>query len=214
MVDIDPRLASELLEALALAGIAAYVTPAVGSMGMFLNRSYPRRPLHSLYVDADQEPGAKEIIDPLLATSVADDEAAAFEAIVAGFDETQDLPPRAPAETVFDPEDSSGSTLSPGSFDTPRAWGPRDFEPEPEDEHYVPPPPSPRPPLHTTTKWAIVSLLAGLLLLVAPSLIGVEGGDGTLFVAVLAILLGAGLLISRLRDTDPGDETDDDGAVV
>lgn len=204
--DIDPRLVPELLESLAVANIAAYVTPAMGSMGTFLNRSIPPRPLHSLYVDADRLTVARTIVEPVLSTSAMNDEAAAFDAIVAGFDDLPDLSEGDAVRDVVDPVEAR-PPITP-------AWGPRDYEPEPEDEHYVPPPPSPRQPVHTTTKWAWVSLVVGALLLSTPSLIGLQSGDGTVLMGTVAILLGIGLLVSRLRDSGPDDDINDDGAVV
>jgi hypothetical protein len=83
------------------------------------------------------------------------------------------------------------------------------------EDHYVPPPLPPMPPAHPVTKWGIVALLLGLVLLIAPTLLGLEHTTPVNLVGVLSILGGVGLLVSRLSDRSSDDyEGPDDGAVV
>lgn len=218
LAEVDPRVSAELLRLLAEQGIAAYSQPSPGATGVYLNRRVPSRPLDSLYVDAAQHDRAKSLADPVVSQHALDAEAQAFEQIVAGLrleGETGQLTNECSSESVeqADAFDPAAPAMNPsGRVFEPPAVGPRDFGLAPESEHYEPPAPTARAPLHTTTKWAIVSLVFGVLLLISPTLLGIDGGDGTTLVGTIGVLLGVALLITRLRDHDPFDG--DDGAVV
>ena len=58
-------------------------------------------------------------------------------------------------------------------------------EDEVAEDHYVPPPVPPMPPAHPVTKWGIVALLLGMVLLVAPTLLGLEHTTPVNLVGVL-----------------------------
>lgn len=83
------------------------------------------------------------------------------------------------------------------------------------DEGFVPPPIEPMPPAHPVTKWGLVALGLGVVLLIFPTLLGLRHTTAVDIVGVLSILGGVGLLVSRLSD-GPSDDYDgpDDGAVV
>lgn len=146
------------------------------------------------------EPPATEDPEPAGRDSAASD-ADRWEEIVASWS--------APPETGSWPaaEDITPPRLSePVPF---RSWTPAE---EPEHEHYAPPDPPPLPRVHPLTAWGVAALLVGLSLLVVPAAFGNPVGSGTSAVAVLALILGAVLLVARLRDSR--DEDKDDGAVV
>jgi hypothetical protein len=105
------------------------------------------------------------------------------------------------------PPDTPTTPADDGAFAAPS--GPT------ADEHYVPPPLPPLPPSHPVTKWGLVALGLGLLLLIFPTLLGLEHSTGVDFVGVFCIIGAVGLLVSRLsnRSTDEY-EGPDDGAVV
>ncbi len=80
------------------------------------------------------------------------------------------------------------------------------------DDHYVPPAPPPLPRLASATILALVVVAASVLLLAFGQALGLPG-DLAFLAGVAGILVGAGLLIMRLRDSSDDDE-DDDGAVI
>lgn len=79
-----------------------------------------------------------------------------------------------------------------------------------EDDHYVPPEPPPLPPLRGPTVLALVLVLIGLFLLIAPGLIGLGTGVA-MPLALIAISGGIGVLILSLRN-GPARDGWDDGA--
>lgn len=224
LAEVDPRISHELLTLLARQGIAAYSLPSTGQSGVYLDRRLPNRPMDSFYVDAERHAHARSIADPVLTQHTAQTEAAEFEAIVAGLrmENDSDQLTAERANELFAEPDNFGPPPSPVSsarvepldFDAIRL-GPRDYEPAPEDDHYVPPDPAPRSrPLHQHTKWAILSMVVGLILLLSPKLIGVDGGDGPILFGTIGILIGVVLLVGRLRDDTQEPHDGDDGAVV
>lgn len=90
--------------------------------------------------------------------------------------------------------------------------GAEDDDPE---EHYRPPHLAELPPSHPVTKWGLVALGLGLVLLIFPMLLGLEHTTAVDVAGVLCVLGAVGLLVSRLsgRSTDEY-EGPDDGAVV
>lgn len=82
-------------------------------------------------------------------------------------------------------------------------------------DHYVPPHLPPLPPSHPVTKYGLVALGLGLVLLIFPMLLGLEHTTAVDFAGVLCILGAVGLLVSRLSGRSTDDyEGPDDGAVV
>ncbi|GIG64796.1 hypothetical protein [Phytomonospora endophytica] len=89
----------------------------------------------------------------------------------------------------------------------------------PEDEEeaaaqYDPPPPPPVPKPSRPAIFGLVLIVAGVVLFLQPTLLGL-GSDVGILLGAATVLAGVGVLIWRLR---PGDEEDpydpDDGAVV
>ncbi|GGM61485.1 hypothetical protein GCM10012275_35620 [Longimycelium tulufanense] len=89
---------------------------------------------------------------------------------------------------------------------------PEALEDDPDD-HYVPPEPPPFPPLRAPTIGALLLLTAGVVLLVAPSLIGLAHRVATPL-ALIALTCGIGWLVLRMRQDPPADSGWDDGAQV
>ena len=83
-----------------------------------------------------------------------------------------------------------------------------------DDEHYVPPEPPPLPRLRPLTIVALVLILAAVVLLVLPGVIGLDARIGTP-IALVALLCGGGMLLLRIRQTPkPPDGGRDDGAQI
>lgn len=86
-------------------------------------------------------------------------------------------------------------------------------DPADDDEHYVPPEP---PPLPRPRRGAFVVLLffvLGLLLLIAPTLLGLPEAVG-LPLGMLSLATGIGLLLLRVRQGPPEGSDPDNGAQV
>jgi len=81
-----------------------------------------------------------------------------------------------------------------------------------DDEHYIPPEPPPLPRLRPMTIVALILVVVGVVLLLAPTLIGLDPRVGTP-ISLLALVCGFGLLFLRIRRT-PSDTGDDNGAQV
>lgn len=83
------------------------------------------------------------------------------------------------------------------------------------DEHFVPPEPPPLPRLGPPAIVGMVLLGLGLLLVVAPSVLGMSSVYG-LPLGLLSLAAGLGWLVLRLWPTpaDEDDPGDDDGAVI
>ena len=81
-----------------------------------------------------------------------------------------------------------------------------------DDDHYVPPAPPPLPRLAGATILALVVVAASVMMMAFGRSLGLPG-ELAFVAGVAGILVGAGLLIMRLRDGSNDDE-DDDGAVI
>jgi hypothetical protein len=226
--DLDPRVADALLDTLRTEGIAAYVIPSPRRQGGWLEVTSPGQLTDRLYADSSRAQRAGE----LLALEHGEPAVDATAAPVPG--PPPPAPPEQPAASSgaedqpgidFDTAwqqllgslQSTGTSTSrpwptteevePGAFATPAA-GTLDEDPI-FDEHFVPPPPPPLPRLRKETIIGLASILVGLVLLAT----NLDDG-GFLWLAILAILAGAGTLIWNIKDRPPGDSDSDDGAIV
>ncbi|KKD04982.1 hypothetical protein [Streptomyces sp. WM6386] len=171
------------------------------------------------------------------------DEAAAWEAIVAGYGEEPKDPPGAkPFKSVEDlallePETISEEPKEPKEDEKPASAkplgssvafapgvGPRDYTaPEPAEEdfdedddegHFVPPEPPPLPAADTTAKFAWLAVVGGPLLLLLAILLR---WDMTWWLATIGIggfLGGFATLVMRMRTDEDEDDDPGRGAVV
>lgn len=128
-----------------------------------------------------------------------------FESIVAAWRNEGSVP-----DWPSDRSESSEPSAPPGERPVHR---PGPAGPDPEDDHYHPPepPPLPRPGPPAVVGGGLIGL--GLLLCVAP---GVLGAGGTWPLPLGLVLIAAGLtwLVLRLWTPEPGDDPDpyDDGS--
>lgn len=99
-----------------------------------------------------------------------------------------------------EPHDPHSPALQPASEPAP----------DPDEDHYDPPEPPPFPIPRPRTVGGVLTLTAGLFLLVAPSLLGLGERVATPL-GLLAITAGIGWLVIGLRP-DPPPEGSDDGA--
>lgn len=207
---VDARISDALLDVLEDAGVAAYVEPSAGEVGVYRDVRAHRAPSDELYVDAARREIALVVLEAELPGMLADleiepaDQDEAFAAIVAGFHEpvgegTADWPMS---------EDRTATATDTAEHDDD--WYAAPVVAPPEDEHYVPPPPPPFPRLSGAKLWGLVMLFGGLVLMVALPLVGFEA-ETAIVIGIATTAGGAATLVWRMRDT-PSDP--DDGAVV
>jgi hypothetical protein len=82
-----------------------------------------------------------------------------------------------------------------------------------DDDHYVPPEPPPLPRPSKITIVALVLMGIALFLLVAPSVIGL-GTKVATPIALISAAVGIGLVVLRIRQTNPPGGDNDNGAQV
>lgn len=207
LTDVEATVGHALLTALGRARIAAYLDPAPGV------DDEQRR----LFVAAEERSDARTIV------------AAAVRALGGASDELPERPddPLAGVDTdaafaqlVADWHVDTVAAVREAERDLRREdadWRERlnkPFVDEPvwlDEDHYIPPPPPPLPRLAAPTIGAMALLVISILVLGLGGEIGLAS-DLTLLLGVVGLLLGAGLLVMRLRER-PDDE-DDDGAVI
>jgi hypothetical protein len=80
------------------------------------------------------------------------------------------------------------------------------------DEHFVPDPPPPLPRLRRGTRWALASILAGVVLIVGRAFW--DTIPDAVALGVLAVVGGFIGLVAMMREDRPSDSDPDDGAVV
>ncbi|HEY3714963.1 MAG TPA: hypothetical protein VGL39_10590 [Jatrophihabitantaceae bacterium] len=200
LVDVDPEVGEALLVALGRARIPAYVEPA----------GEPDR--RRLFVASADRGDARIVVeaatrgsDPLHPLDVLDgvDTNAEFDALVGEWD-VDTLGAVKSAERDLTREDADWrARLEPGFPDASAAD---------DEEHYVPPAPPPLPRLAGATVFALFVLALSIVLLAIGDNFGLDP-DFAFLAGVAGILVGAGMLIMRLRARPPDDE-DDDGAVI
>jgi hypothetical protein len=202
LADVDVELGQRLLDALARARIAAYLEPgaAAGRDRLFVAAD-ERRDARTIVVSASRAAGRQ---DTAAALTVPDpfqgrDTDAEFRAIVDDWHIDTVAAIRS-AEGDFAREDA----------DWRARITPTPADPD-EDEHYVPPPPPPLPRLAGFTLWALTIVGLSIVLLAAGTAIGLPS-DLSFLLGVGGILVGAGMLVMRMRE-HPADEGDD-GAML
>ncbi|MGB3445016.1 MAG: hypothetical protein WBA97_40290 [Actinophytocola sp.] len=114
-------------------------------------------------------------------------------------------PPTAPTPTVTRPVEPSQAWRGHNA-DWDWSWGT-------EEEHYVPPEPPPLPKLRPMTIVALVLIVVGVVLLIIPSLVGLDPRLATP-IALLSITSGGGMLLLRAHQTPKNPGPRDDGAQI
>jgi hypothetical protein len=200
LTDVAPQLVSALLTALGRARIPAYVSTTASDEAL------------RLYVAADERADARTIVasvvraagetappqrnDPLAGI----DTDAAFQELIADwYVDTHDAIRDAERSLTAEDEDWRARLQKEPADEAP-VWL--------DDDHYVPPVPPPLPRFAAPTILAMVIIALSVLLLALGGELGIASRL-TLIFGVSGVLLGAGILVSRLRER--GDD-DDDGA--
>jgi hypothetical protein len=152
---------------------------------------------------------------------------AAFAAIVADLEREgvgSHLPDLDDADAVQKPSARESQSRDdepepePQASPPPAAWRGQESEWDwswgSEEEHYVPPEPPPLPRLRPLTVVALVLILAAVVLLVLPGVIGLDARIGTP-IALVALTCGGAMLLLRIRQTPKTPDDDrDDGAQI
>lgn len=213
--DVDPRIGEHLLDVLHAVGIAAYLEPSA-DVGEYTRTVFlPSPPTDRLFVDRARRAEARTLVDQQVGREGADRPAGAVPERAAVRREIRDdLDEDAEwARIVSSFEGEQGRTV----VDDEPAAAPPPPPHEPDvldrpDEHYEPPPPPPLPVPAPASLYAVLLILAGVVLVGAPELLRLSTDVG-LVLGVLAIAGGVALLVSRMRDRNTDDDGDD-GAVV
>lgn len=204
--DVDPRVGEHLLDVLEAAGIAAYLEPSADVAPYTRSVFLPSPPSDRLFVDRARRVEARGLVDqyadehPVEPRAVrqtgrpALDEDAEWRRIVAAFEAEHGPGPGGGAPVEAPP---------PPPHEVPILDRP--------DEHYEPPPPPPFPVPAPAALYAVLLVVAGILLIGAPGVLGLSADMG-LVIGVGIIAGGVALLVSRMGDRSADDG--DDGAVV
>ncbi|GAA0243289.1 hypothetical protein GCM10010492_48150 [Saccharothrix mutabilis subsp. mutabilis] len=149
-------------------------------------------------------------------TDGPEDVDAAFAEIVAGLErEGVGRTWSEPDDDAFDADEAEAEPAKPTRPEGQPAVATADDDEEDDDpdDHFVPPEPPPLPALRAGTIAALLLMLLGVVLLVAPGLFGLTAGIGTPL-ALVVLCSGAGWLVLRIRNGPPQDSGWDDGAVL
>ncbi len=211
--DVDPRIGEHLLDVLHAVGIAAYLEPS-SDVGPYTRTVFlPSPPLDRLFVDRARRAEARTLVEEQVGAAGAVTERAVVRREVrADLDEDAEW---ARIVSSFEAENA------PNVVDEEPVQAPSQAPPPPPhepaildrpDEHYEPPPPPPLPVPAPASLYAVLLVIAGVLLVGAPGLLDLSPDVG-LVLGVILIAGGVALLVSRMRDRN-ADDDGDDGAVV
>jgi hypothetical protein len=208
--DVDPRIGEHLLDVLHAVGIAAYLEPSA-DVGPYTRTVFlPSPPTDRLFVDRARSAEARTLVEQQVGRESAaggvPERAAVRREIREDLDEDAEW-----ARIVSSFEAEQGrATVEEEPVDAPP---PPPHEPEildRPDEHYEPPVPPPLPVPAPASLYAVLLVVAGVLLVGAPGLVRLSADTG-LVIGLALIVGGVAMLVSRMRDrADDGD----DGAVV
>ena len=210
LADIDPSVGDALLAALRRARIAAYLAPMSSSDDTSNDTSRQR-----LYVAAGERIDARAVIEVAARSAAHDGTAARRPDLLAGVDAQAEFD-----ALVGDWHVDTVNAVRAAERDLTREdadWRmrlqlPAAASDADDDDHYVPPAPPPWPRLAGATILALVVVAASIMTIAFGRVLGLPG-DLAFLAGVAGMLVGAGLLIMRLRDGSDDDE-DDDGAVI
>jgi len=232
LTDVDADVGQHLLSALGRARIPAYLGPAP------LSAAQPDVPRRRLFVASDDRVDARTIVAAAVRAlsrpaeeqdeaqpagqpdgAVADgappsagdplegiDTDAAFQALIADW-HVDTISAVRDAERDLTREDSDwrARLVKPPADETTagEVWL--------DEDHYVPPPPPPLPRLAAPTIIAMAVLALSIVVLGLGGFLGLAG-NLSFVLGIVGLLLGGGILFSRLRPS-PRDE-DDDGSAI
>lgn len=209
LTDVDPMVGEHLLTALGRARIAAYLgptpEPAADRRRLFVAsdervdaRTIVAAAVRALGRDEQEQADAARAPDPLAGI----DTDSAFQALIADWH----------VDTVAAVRDAERDLTKEDSD-----WRARLAKPPARDEvwldedHYVPPPPPPLPRLAAPTIIAMAVLAISIVVLGLGGQIGLAG-NLSFVLGIVGLLLGAGILFSRLRNHQR--DEDDDGSAI
>lgn len=208
LTDVEPEVGRVLLSALGRARIAAYLVssgphaPTDDRRRLFV-ASEERIDARTIVAAAVRALGAPEPDLPLPDDPLAGvDTDSAFKALIADWHvDTHAAIRQAERELRSEDEDWQARLNAPPVEDP--IWL--------DDDHYVPPPPPPLPRLAPQTIIAMLIIALSILLLATEDGFGVAG-NFSFVVGIGGLLLGGGILLSRVREYRQDD--DDDGAAI
>jgi hypothetical protein len=213
LAEVDDALAEHVLQALGRARIAAYLEPTAD----------PGRQL--LYAATMERADAQTIVSRVWrAVAEPDNESGAATSGVIAAISPPDLLQGRDSDSEFqalvsDWHVDTVAAIKSAERDLNREdadWRARISPPPPSDadveEHFVPPPPPPLPRLQATTVGALVLIALAIFVLAAGDWLGL-GPDLTFLTGIGGILLGAGMLVMKLR-AQPDEDDTDDGAII
>jgi hypothetical protein len=212
--DVDPRVGEHLLDLLSAVGIAAYLEPSADVAPYTRSVSLPSPPSDRLFVDRARRAEARAVVDEHAPRPAEHTEpesggrSAAKEraAVRPDLDEDAEW---ARIVAAFEAENGRAVVAEEPAVAPPPAPHEVPVLDQP-DEHYEPPPPPPLPAPAPASLYAVLLVVAGVLLVGAPGVLRLSS-DAGLVIGVTAIAAGVAMLVSRMRDrSDDGD----DGAVV
>jgi hypothetical protein len=204
LTDVDPMIGQHLLTALGRARIAAYLVPTEAAARQRLYvASEERVDARTIVVAAvralsDDEPAPPVPADPLAGLDTDSE----FHALIADWKiDTVAAIREAERDLTREDADWRARLIKPQSAD--EVWL--------DEDHYVPPEPPPLPRLAAPTIIAMLVLAGSIVFLALGDRLGL--GDGfTLVLGILGLLLGVGILFTRVRDHYR--DEDDDGAAI
>jgi hypothetical protein len=207
--DLDPRIADDLLETLRTEGIAAYVTPTPAAQGGYLELRVPARLTDRLFADADHVDRARELLPRPDPTPEIDFESAWKEVLQSLRSPSSEASADDPATRWSLSEEIGPARVEQVPVELP-VHEPATLGGDPAlEDHFVPPPPPPFPRLQRVTIISLLSIAAGVLIL----LTNIDSGS-LVWLAIIAIVAGVGTLVWHMKDGPPTDSGWDDGAVV
>jgi hypothetical protein len=164
-------------------------------------------------------PDRPEDVDAAFAAIVADLEREGVGAHLPDLDDADAVQKPSARESRESREDEAAAAEpEPQASPPPSAWRGQEAEWDwswgTEEEHYVPPDPPPLPRLRPLTLVALALMLAAVVLLVLPGVIGLDARIGTP-IALVALISGGAMLLLRIRQTPKSPDDDrDDGAQI
>lgn len=202
LTDVAAPLAPQVLTALGRARIAAYLAES------------PRADALRLYVASAERIDARTIVAAVV-RAAGGDEAAPLPDPLAGIDSEAEF-----QRMIADWHIDTHLAIREAERDLTREdedWRARLNPPPPaedtpwlDEEHYVPPTPPPLPRLTAPAVLAVTLIAISVVLLGFGGELGLPGRL-SLFLGVVGVLAGVGILVSRLRVHH---DDDDDGAVL
>jgi hypothetical protein len=221
LADLDPRVANAALDALRVAGVAAYTNPHPGIQRPYLDVLPNTQPTDQLYVDSSARERAKAVLaglddapprDQEPTGAEPDDVDAEFARIVADFGPASE---EATSRTSWPTATTSSDLTGWEIVGAARHEGPEEPAPSAslEEEHFVPPVPPPVPKGDVLSRFCWLGLLGAPVVGLVSVMAGWTLEAWQALVLVGAFVGGFATLVIRMGDDDVDDDPQS-GAVV